>query len=119
MHHSFSGWGRTIAFGSHAKVLQEALLPQVTNDQCKTLNRNRVTEKMLCAGYGFDFSRAQSGCQGDSGGPYVCQTLNEKRWELHGAVSWGSSRCIATERYTVFTRVSMYNDWIQQQISAS
>ncbi|KAK2559535.1 Chymotrypsin-like elastase family member 2A [Acropora cervicornis] len=54
-----------------------------------------------------------SGCHGDSGGPYVCQS-SSGNWFLQGAVSWGSPRCAASERYSVFARVAQFRNWIRQ-----
>ena len=69
---------------------------------------------MLCAG---QRDTILSGCHGDSGGPYVCRDRsNPSRFVLHGVVSWGSSRCAAHERYTVFARVSKFRNWIDQEI---
>jgi len=110
-----TGWGRTTGLGDTADTLQEAKLKVVTNQACSVLNTSPpVTENMLCAGYGFDFSKSQSGCQGDSGGPFVCEI--GKKWYVHGAVSWGSSRCISVESYTVFARVHKFVGWIEKTI---
>ena len=65
---------------------------------------------MLCAGVE---GTILSGCHGDSGGPYVCKN-SAGRWVLQGAVSWGSPRCSASERYTVFARVAQFRNWIDQ-----
>ena len=106
------GWGRTVGLGESSDILQEAKLPVVTNKECALLNTRRpITKEMLCAGNGRDFTKSQSACQGDSGGPLVCQKGTS--WAVHGVVSWGSSRCIASESYTVFARVTEFVDWIK------
>lgn len=65
---------------------------------------------MVCAGYdnGANFV---SSCHGDSGGPLQCEMNG--RWVLYGVVSWGSPLCNGLDRYTVFTRVSSYTKWIE------
>ena len=69
---------------------------------------------MLCAGYGKENPSPISGCNGDSGGPFVC--LNRSGdWVLQGAVSWGDYKCRGSPTYSVFTRISSYVDWIQEQ----
>ena len=73
----------------------------------------QITQKMICAGVN---GTILSGCHGDSGGPYVCQT-SAGNWVLQGAVSWGSPRCSAAERYTVFARVGKLRNWIDQTMS--
>ena len=70
-----------------------------------------LTPQMLCAGVE---NSILSGCHGDSGGPYVCVNADMKTYTLHGAVSWGSSRCDAKQLFTVFARVTQYRAWIKQ-----
>ena len=69
---------------------------------------------MICAGNG----PILSGCHGDSGGPYVCPN-SAGRYVLQGAVSWGSPRCSAAERYTVFARVAEFRSWIDGKIGGT
>ena len=64
---------------------------------------------MICGG--DEGNTTLSGCHGDSGGPFVCE-VNGK-WELHGAVSWGSGICDSKQAYTVFARITKYLDWIK------
>ena len=73
-----------------------------------------ITDNMLCAGVS---GSNLSGCHGDSGGPYVCQTSGGN-WVLQGAVSWGSPRCSAAERYTVFARIAKFRNWIDQKMKS-
>ena len=75
----------------------------------------QITDNMVCAGHGG--ATSVSGCHGDSGGPFVCRTGANGNWELHGAVSWGSGRCDATQGYTVFARVAKFRSWIDQQLA--
>lgn len=52
--------------------------------------------------------------QGDSGGPLNCQNA-EGVWEVHGIASFVSALgCNYEKKPTVFTRVSAFNDWIDQ-----
>lgn len=111
-----TGWGKTD--GSNTKAhfgrLQQAKLPIVTNEKCGTRNidrdgKSRIGDDQLCAGY-VDGDFQISGCQGDSGGPFVCE--KDGKWFLQGVVSWGSRRCDTNHRYTVFTRVNKYIDWV-------
>ena len=76
-------------------------------------NRLKITPQMICAG---KEGTILSGCHGDSGGPYVCKAASGK-WVLQGAVSWGSPRCSAAERYTVFARVAKFRNWINKYVS--
>ena len=50
--------------------------------------------------------------QGDSGGPFVCK--KNDRWELHGAVSWGSLYCSERRnQYTVYANIYNLKSWIE------
>lgn len=52
--------------------------------------------------------------QGDSGGPLNCQNA-EGVWEVHGIASFVSALgCNYEKKPTVFTRVSAFNNWIDQ-----
>jgi len=113
-----SGWGKMKHPGNMVRFLQQARMPIVANDVCNKKNmagiKIPVTEAMVCSGDG-GISR-QSGCHGDSGGPFVCNIGG--RWELHGAVSHGSSRCESTESYTVYARVNHFKKWILKNMRA-
>lgn len=110
-----SGFGKTGDEAPQAVILQQARLPVVTNSECSILNKYpTVTSNMLCAGYGLDFSHTESGCRGDSGGPFVCE--KNGAWFVQGVVSWGSSRCISGENFTVFARVLNFVAWIKATI---
>ncbi|XP_015771051.1 PREDICTED: chymotrypsin B-like [Acropora digitifera] len=103
--------------GPAHNILQQAKLPPVSNEVCaRKLAQSpggdslKITGEMICAGVEGE---PLSGCHGDSGRPYVCQA-SSGNWFLQGAVSWGSPRCAASERYTVFARVTQFRNWIRQ-----
>ncbi|XP_010193184.1 PREDICTED: proproteinase E-like, partial [Mesitornis unicolor] len=51
---------------------------------------------------------------GDSGGPLNCQAA-DGHWEVHGIASFVSGLgCNALKKPTVFTRVSAFEDWIDE-----
>jgi len=114
-----TGWGKTGIDEWEADFLQEARMPIVSNEECGKRNTNkqgksRILKTMMCAGYN-DTETIVSGCMGDSGGPFVCKT-SEGFWNLQGVVSWGSNRCDVQHRYTVFTRVNKFIQWINQHM---
>ena len=107
------GWGRISGWaGQLADRLKQAKLPLRSDDECQKKYRSIFDRKVhLCAGEGR--VDASGGCQGDSGGPFVCEMGGT--WYLHGAVSFGMSRC-TTEYYTVFTRITNYVPWILNNV---
>ena len=116
----FIGWGKISHSGDAVEILQQVEIPIAARSLCQvrnSFNFHAVTNRMICAGEdnGSDF---QSACHGDSGGPLSCE-LSSGVWSVLGVVSWGSPLCNGLDRYTVFTRVSLYNDWIQRNSQVS
>ncbi|XP_036440356.1 chymotrypsin A-like [Colossoma macropomum] len=107
-----SGWGRTKhdALLSPA-LLQQAIFPLLTSDDCRRYWGSKITEEMICAG-----ASGASTCMTDSGGPLVCQKAGT--WTLVGIVSWGSSTCSLTMP-EVYARVTKLRDWMDQVIAAN
>jgi chymotrypsin-like protease len=111
----FSGWGRTVGGGYGADILQQAILPVASHQDCARVNNYLIPvdeRTMICAGG----QNAAGGCQGDSGGPFVCNEGG--KWVLRGSVSWGHGWC-RTDHYTVFARISTFIDWINQKKSGN
>ncbi|XP_022211075.2 trypsin alpha-3 [Drosophila obscura] len=100
---TIAGWGFTTANGSGTQVLHFARVPIVNQTVCKTLLGNRVTERMICAGYLND--GGVDACQMDSGGPLVV------RKELVGIVSWGIG-CALTNKPGVYARIETLFPWL-------
>ena len=110
-----------------ASILQEAPMPVVSNHECaaklakapeKGLRHDNrtwtITDNMICAG---DPGKTKSGgCYGDSGGPLACKNAAGK-WLLEGIVSWGDPDCSSANHYTVFTRVTNFQQWIEDKIN--
>lgn len=68
----------------------------------------------ICAGLR---EGGKDACQGDSGGPFLCQNPNvANQWYLAGIVSHGEG-CARPNEPGVYTRVSLYLQWIHDNIS--
>lgn len=100
---TLSGWGRTVTGGSLPNNLQFINLQTISNTDCaQRQSPNPIFTTSLCT-----FTRSgQGACNGDSGGPLAANGA------LVGLVSWG--RPCAIGYPDVFTRVSSYISWIQQ-----
>ncbi|KAM4721217.1 chymotrypsinogen 2-like [Rhinophrynus dorsalis] len=107
-----TGWGLTDSSASQTPPrLQQAVLPLLTNNECKTYWGNKIADVMICAG-----ADGASSCMGDSGGPLVCQ--KNDAWTLVGIVSWGSSTCSPSSP-GVYARVTELRDFVDQIIAAN
>ncbi|XP_063284128.1 chymotrypsin-like elastase family member 1 [Pelobates fuscus] len=111
-----TGWGDLDSNGAEAVILQQAPLPVVSHDICSSSSYwgKSIKTTMVCAGG----NGIHSGCFGDSGGPLNC--LVNGGYELHGVTSFVSSLgCNAYRKPTVFTRVSAYLSWINDNINGN
>ncbi|XP_014704306.2 chymotrypsinogen 2-like isoform X1 [Equus asinus] len=107
-----TGWGKTQYDASKTPdKLQQAVLPLLSNTDCKKYWGSKIANSMVCAG-----ASGVSSCNGDSGGPLVAQ--KNGAWTLVGIVSWGSSVC-STSTPAVYTRVTEFVSWIQQTLAAN
>lgn len=106
-----TGWGWLTQSGSRSPMLQEVVLPIVSNEVCNQPQsyNGAITEAMLCAGYA---EGGRDSCQGDSGGPLVVRD-EQGRWRLAGLVSFGQG-CAKAHKYGVYTRLSKFADWLAE-----
>eukprot|EP00073_Rattus_norvegicus_P036646 XP_008762442.1 PREDICTED: chymotrypsin-like elastase family member 3B isoform X1 [Rattus norvegicus] len=123
-----SGWGRLSTNGPLPDKLQQALLPVVDYAHCSKWDwwGFSVKKTMVCAGGDIQarslssdtpYPLLFSSLQGDSGGPLNCPAENGT-WQVHGVTSFVSSLgCNTLKKPTVFTRVSAFNEWIEETIA--
>ncbi|KAJ3603432.1 hypothetical protein NHX12_028178 [Muraenolepis orangiensis] len=107
-----TGWGRLSTGGPISDNLQQALLPVADHATCSKSDWWGVIlrDTLLCAGG----DGLVAGCNGDSGGPLNCKN-DQGVWEVHGIASFVSGLgCNYVRKPTVFSRVSVYNEWIDQ-----
>ncbi|KDR20688.1 trypsin-1-like [Zootermopsis nevadensis] len=107
-----SGWGSisTTNNPSMPANLQTADLPIIDYDTCLETygSDSPLDPSNVCTG---PLSGGFSACSGDSGGPLVKEQPDGSR-ELIGIVSWGVIPCGQSNAPSVYTRVSAYIDWI-------
>uniref|UniRef100_A0A7N8Y7F0 Peptidase S1 domain-containing protein n=1 Tax=Mastacembelus armatus TaxID=205130 RepID=A0A7N8Y7F0_9TELE len=93
-------------------TLQEVSIPIVSNTRCNAAYGS-ITSNMMCAGL---TQGGKDSCQGDSGGPLVSK--NNTVWVQAGVVSFGYG-CAKPNYPGVYTRVSQYENWINNQITSN
>ncbi|RKZ74498.1 MAG: hypothetical protein DRQ57_10920 [Gammaproteobacteria bacterium] len=110
------GWGNTSALDTRPIFLDELRqveLPIVSNTECSNIHHwFEITPNMLCAGF---IEGGKDSCQGDSGGPLVIKNESGDGWNQVGIVSFGDG-CAQPGSYGVYTRVSIFNDFLTEQL---
>ena len=71
----------------------------------------RIGDKVLCAG-----DTPSKTCSGDSGGPLI---FTQGSPQLVGIVSWNKADCSNPANPGVYTRVSIFIDWIRKGMASS
>ncbi|XP_013771612.1 atrial natriuretic peptide-converting enzyme [Pundamilia nyererei] len=106
-----TGWGH---MGNRMPFkLQEGEVRIISLSQCQSyFDMKTITPRMLCAGYE---AGTVDSCMGDSGGPLVCEE-SSGRWTLFGLTSWGSVCFSKVLGPGVYSNVTHFTPWIQQQI---
>jgi len=100
-----TGWGATQENGQVSSILQQASITVLNPRECG--NDNSLT---ICAGEIAPI--VHDSCQGDSGGPFVVKDSITNAYYLSGVVSNG----VGCRGRGVYTRVSAYEQWIQNII---
>uniref|UniRef100_A0A3Q3FMJ3 Peptidase S1 domain-containing protein n=1 Tax=Labrus bergylta TaxID=56723 RepID=A0A3Q3FMJ3_9LABR len=103
-----TGWGATREGGGFTHSLLEVRI--INSTVCKSLMKDDVTDRMLCAGL---LKGGVDACQGDSGGP-LSVTGPSGRVFIAGVVSWGDG-CARRNKPGVYTRVTKYRNWIKEK----
>ncbi|KAH8336238.1 hypothetical protein KR059_009630, partial [Drosophila kikkawai] len=105
------GWGKTRT-ANISEILQRVTLQHYNPRRCNRIARAPLTLNQICAG-----SLDRDTCKGDSGGPLI-QKLNyngTRHLTQLGIVSYGSESC---KGLGVYTDVTSYAEWIDEQIKA-
>ncbi|EAT46213.1 AAEL002585-PA [Aedes aegypti] len=115
-----TGWGKVdFSAPSYQTILKKIEVPIVPRQKCETLLRGthlgasfRLHDSYICAGglEGIDT------CTGDGGSPLMCPIPGFKnKFYQAGIVAWGIG-CAQKDIPGVYVRVSLYTDWIKEEI---
>jgi transmembrane serine protease 3 len=107
-----AGWGYMRHGGDPADKLQQVVVPVTDHETCNAHYGYRLNEATQICPYNED--AVKFSCNGDSGGPYFFEGANG--YTLQGLVSYGQG--CADPHPKVYTRISAYIPWIQEQIQA-
>ncbi|XP_057560801.1 hepatocyte growth factor-like protein isoform X2 [Hippopotamus amphibius kiboko] len=102
-----AGWGETKGTGDHT-VLNIASLNVISNQECNVRHRGRVQESEMCT---EGLLAPVGACEGDYGGPLACFTHD--CWVLEGIII-PNQVCARPRWPAIFTRVSVFVDWIHK-----
>ncbi|PSN55476.1 Venom serine protease Bi-VSP [Blattella germanica] len=110
----FTDYVRPICLPLDGDLQTRSFERMVSEERCKeALSRfstAHIDERVLCAGYA---KGGKDACQGDSGGPLIYP--RGLRSYLIGVVSYGY-RCAEPGYPGVYTRVTKFTDWIQNNL---
>ncbi|XP_073692118.1 tryptase-like [Garra rufa] len=109
-----TGWGLLQPEGPPSNILQEVMIPIVSNSECAKVYEGvtSITSNMICAG-----QEGKSICPGDSGGPMVSR--KGSLWIQSGIMTFSRNLCNDLKYPSGFTRVSQYQDWIKSHIGSN
>ncbi|XP_050305676.1 venom protease-like [Anthonomus grandis grandis] len=121
-----TGWGRTEYAGDESTELLRVVLELYNQTWCNRvfkretgsdkLRNGIVDEQMICAGHS---SEIRDTCQGDSGGPLQAYRTGENMscmYDIIGITSFGKACGLAVNIPGVYTRVSNYLKWIEDNV---
>ena len=85
----------------------------MSNKQCRETNweDELITDFMICTE-----EPGKGACRGDSGGPLAVEG-QDGQYSLIGIVSHGPLPCVVPGWPDIFTRVTAFNEWIQNNKS--
>ncbi|XP_075145815.1 chymotrypsin-2-like [Haematobia irritans] len=108
-----TGWGSVHHFGNgilarYPNRLQKIDYKTITNEKCKQTMTD-LSDTEICAAERF----GKGACNGDSGGPLIMR--RDDQLLQVGIVSYGTAFC-ASSAPDVYTRVTMFTDWIKERL---
>jgi secreted trypsin-like serine protease len=109
-----SGWGLVDSGRTgttDTDILQEIQADIKSQQECRnSWDSSSITDGHICVNDGNN-----GACNGDSGGPLSCE-VNGQMY-LAGVTSWGYSGCRTAGYPSVYTRVSQYKRWIEENMA--
>ncbi|XP_068136438.1 ovochymase-2-like [Hyperolius riggenbachi] len=114
----WAGWTATGGINSAAyKTKFQTAVPIMSHEICAQPKfwESHLTTSMLCTGFDSP-EKLKSNCRSDTEGALICKSTSDAAWNLQGISSFGPKNCLVDRKPQVFTRVSTYREWIEDQI---
>ncbi|ROT64281.1 trypsin [Penaeus vannamei] len=107
-----SGWGATRENGDMIDLLKKVSVPVWTDSDCRQIyGAESILDSMVCAGLE---EGGKDACHGDSGSPLMCYDSGSEAF-FAGVMSWGYG-CARPDRPSVYSEVSHFSNWLEQNI---
>ncbi|XP_071545890.1 phenoloxidase-activating factor 1-like isoform X2 [Panulirus ornatus] len=106
-----AGWGFT-EDGAFSDKMLHVLLPMFDHETCNLTYRGTVVKEQVC----FGGNAGKDTCNGDSGGPLMLPGSSGPPFVQIGVVSYGLSPCGQEYKPAVYTSVSHYRNWIEENL---
>lgn len=109
-----SGWGTLSEYGSSSSVLYNVQLTNYNPTTCNKVDSSlqKNWNAQICAG---QISGGKDTCQGDSGGGLYYYDANLRKYIVSAVTSYGEG-CGRYGTPGVYTRISYYNSWINENM---
>ncbi|KAJ3656027.1 hypothetical protein Zmor_015132 [Zophobas morio] len=105
-----TGWGQTSDTDAQlSNVLQNVVLTSLSNEECRTVYGNQITETMICAAGNYN----EGICIGDTGSPLIDHQTLWGTPTIVGISSFMSANGCENTDPSGYTRTYYYIDWIK------
>ncbi|XP_056413289.1 ovochymase-2-like [Hyla sarda] len=113
----WAGWDAAETGGAITNKKFQVPIPIMPYETCSQAGfwQNELTVSMVCAGFESP-ERLKSTCKSGAEGALICQSASNSVWEVQGITSFGPNNCLVERKPQVFTRVSAYREWVEDNI---
>ncbi|KAM3937400.1 ovochymase-2-like [Leptodactylus fuscus] len=110
----WTGWA---SGGTNTHIKFQLPIPIISYETCSQSNfwQNQLTVSMVCAGFQSP-EKLKSACKSGAEGALICQSATNSAWEVQGIASFGPNNCLVERKPQVFTKISAYREWVEDQI---
>ncbi|XP_044132895.1 chymotrypsin-like elastase family member 2A [Bufo gargarizans] len=113
----WAGWTTAETGGINTHTKFQVPIPIMPYETCSKPSfwQNQLTTSMVCAGFESP-EKLKSSCKSGAEGALICQSASNSAWEVQGITSFGPNNCLVERKPQVFTKVSAYREWVEDQM---